>query len=79
MRCINPEHGILLITRSGIVLRTELDQIRETGRSTQGVRLMNIAKGDELVGVAVLKEVDKLDEFEDETTEPPVESNGHNQ
>lgn len=56
MRCINSEDEILLLTKSGIVLRTSLNQIRETGRSTQGVTLMNIAEDDELIGMAVVEQ-----------------------
>ena len=55
MRVINEDDGIIMVTREGVVLRTALDQIRETGRSTQGVTLINVADGDEVVGVAVLK------------------------
>jgi DNA gyrase/topoisomerase IV subunit A len=36
------------------VLRTSLDQIRETGRSTQGVRLMHVAHDDEVVGITIV-------------------------
>jgi DNA gyrase subunit A len=66
MRSIAETDGILLISRTGIVLRTELDSIRETGRRTQGVRLMNLAEGDEVVGIAI---VDDEDEDEDEIDE----------
>ncbi len=63
MRCINDDDGIMLITRSGIVLRTDLTQIRETGRSTMGVTVMDLHNGDEVVGIAVLKPgEDELDE-----------------
>jgi DNA gyrase subunit A len=55
MRCINPKDDILLITREGVVLRTHLEQIREIGRNTQGVILMNLADGDELAGIAVIE------------------------
>ncbi len=54
IRCINPEDDIMLITKYGVVLRTMLDEIRETGRSTQGVKLMNLHKGDEVVGIAIM-------------------------
>jgi DNA gyrase subunit A len=54
MRCIKPEDEILLLTKDGVVLRTKLDQIRETGRSTQGVTLMDVADGDEVVGIAIV-------------------------
>jgi DNA gyrase subunit A len=54
MSCINEKDDIVLITRAGIVLRTRLDQIRETGRSTQGVTLMNLSDDDIIIGVAVM-------------------------
>jgi len=63
MRSIAETDGILLISRTGIVLRTDLESIRETGRRTQGVRLMNLTAGDEVVGIAI---VDDEDEDEDE-------------
>jgi DNA gyrase subunit A len=64
IRAINPSDGILLITRYGIVLRTHLTSIRETKRDTQGVRLINLQKGDEIVGIAIIQ-----DEGEDEILE----------
>ncbi len=54
MRSIQEADDIMLITQNGVVLRTQLDEIRETGRSTQGVVLMNLAEGDEVVGLAVM-------------------------
>lgn len=57
-RTINEEDQIMLMTRAGIVLRTDLQSIRETGRSTQGVILMDLADSDEVVGIALLKDED---------------------
>jgi DNA gyrase subunit A len=54
MRCINETDGIILMTKFGVVLRTSLNQIRETGRSTQGVMLMDLQEGDEIVGMAIM-------------------------
>ncbi|XWX05335.1 DNA gyrase subunit A [Aggregatilineales bacterium SYSU G02658] len=54
MRCISERDGILLITRSGIVLRTDLSEVRETRRSTMGVTIMDLSDGDEVVGIALL-------------------------
>ena len=56
MRAIRSTDEIMLITRNGTVLRTGLDAIRETGRNTQGVTVMNVGKDDEVVGMAVLRE-----------------------
>ena len=69
MRCINETDEIMLITREGVVLRTSLNQIRETGRSTQGVKLMNLYQGDEIVGIAIFSDQNDANGAEDETAE----------
>lgn len=56
MRCINEDDEIMIISRAGVVLRTSLDQIRETGRSTQGVTIMTLAEDDRVAGVAIMSE-----------------------
>ncbi|MDX2161292.1 MAG: DNA gyrase subunit A [bacterium] len=61
MRCINATDDILLITREGIVLRTNLDQIREVGRNTLGVRIMKLGAKDQICGLAI------MEALEDET------------
>ena len=65
MRCINEDDDIMFITKFGVVLRTNLDEIRETGRSTQGVMLMNLQDEDEVVGIAIMTRLPD-----------PIESNG---
>jgi DNA gyrase subunit A len=72
MRCIQASDDIMLITRSGVVLRTRLGEIRETGRSAQGVRLMDLQRHDEVVGIAIMTGAD--DEVEMGEGLPPVES-----
>jgi len=54
VRCIRPEDGIVLVSKRGIVLRTQLSEIRETGRNTQGVKLMNLDEGDHVAGIAIM-------------------------
>ena len=39
----------MLITDRGQTLRTRVDEIRETGRNAQGVRLMTLAEGERIV------------------------------
>ncbi len=56
MRCINESDEIMIITRAGVVLRTSLNQIRETGRRTQGVMLMNLGDDDEVAGIAIVND-----------------------
>lgn len=55
MRCATGNDDIMLITLNGVVLRTNLDEIRETGRSTQGVTLMNVADDDEVVSMTLME------------------------
>ena len=38
-----------MITASGMIIRTGLDEIRSIGRNTQGVRLIKLKPGDKLV------------------------------
>lgn len=54
MRCIDDKDDILLMTRNNVVLRTRLDQIREVSRNTQGVKLIDLADDDEIIGVAIM-------------------------
>ncbi|MFI1091726.1 DNA gyrase subunit A [Streptomyces sp. NPDC020917] len=43
---------ILAITLSGGVIRTRVSEVRETGRDTMGVQLINLGKRDAVVGIA---------------------------
>ena len=43
---------ILAITLGGGVIRTRVNEIRETGRDTMGVQLINLGKRDAVVGIA---------------------------
>ena len=48
---VSKDDEVMLITQSGIIIRIPAEQISVFGRSTQGVRLMNI-KDSEVVAVA---------------------------
>jgi DNA gyrase subunit A len=49
---------ILLITSSGVVMRTPVKEVRETGRDTMGVRVVNLDQGTEVVSLAKVSEED---------------------
>lgn len=77
MRCINPKDDILIITREGQVLRTRLQDIRQTGRRAQGVRVMGLMEGDEVVAIAVMAGMPEgLDEISADQEPSAAESNG---
>jgi DNA gyrase subunit A len=59
LRSINAEDDIMLITQHGTVIRSGLEQIREIGRNTKGVTVMNVADGDGIVGVTIVSESDE--------------------
>ncbi len=57
LKAVTDDDDLMLISAKGIIIRTGLEQIRDIGRNTQGVRLIRLDKGDKLVAVArVVKE-----------------------
>jgi DNA gyrase subunit A len=51
---------LMIISAKGIALRTDLSELREIGRATQGVRLIRLEEGDEVVAVAkIVREDDE--------------------
>jgi DNA gyrase subunit A len=53
---VGPEDEIMLITTGGVLIRTRVAEVREQGRSTQGVRLINLDEGEKLVGLQKIAE-----------------------
>ncbi len=49
---VKPDDDIMLISAHGIVIRMKVFQIRETGRSAQGVRVMKLDEGDTVIAAA---------------------------
>jgi DNA gyrase subunit A len=49
---VDPTDEILAITLGGGVIRTRVAEVRETGRDTMGVQLINLGKRDAVVGIA---------------------------
>jgi DNA gyrase subunit A len=52
IKAVVDEDELMLITANGMMLRTDLTQLREIGRATQGVRLIRLDDGDRVVAVA---------------------------
>jgi len=49
---VSEEDELLVTTKEGVVIRVPTSEIRVQGRSTQGVRIMNVKPGDEVSAVA---------------------------
>ncbi|WP_405015447.1 DNA gyrase subunit A [Kitasatospora sp. NBC_01539] len=60
---------IMAITLSGGVIRTRVSEVRETGRDTMGVQLINLGKRDAVVGMARNAEAEDEETVEDEADE----------
>jgi len=61
---------IMLITSGGVLIRTRVNEIREMGRSTQGVTLINPSEGEKLSGVQAI--MDRDEENGDAPPDEPV-------
>ena len=54
---VTPSDEILAITSSGVVMRTPVEEIRETSRDTLGVRLVNLDEGASVVSITQVRDV----------------------
>src|SRR5690606_14477277 len=55
---VRPEDEIMLITDKGVLVRTRVSEIRELGRATQGVTLISLDEGTQLIGLQRIVEND---------------------
>ena len=62
---VSPEDQIMLITTGGVLVRTRVSEIREMGRATQGVTLINVDEGTRLSGLQRIAESDSDDDADD--------------
>ena len=53
---------LMITCKSGITIRMKVEAIREAGRATQGVKLINLDEGDEIAAIARIQEQDEDDE-----------------
>jgi DNA gyrase subunit A len=63
---VRPEDEVFAITSAGGVIRTRASEVKQSGRQTMGVRLMNLAPGDSVVALARNAESGEAGEIEDE-------------
>lgn len=61
-RLVGDEDEIMLITTGGVLIRTRVKEIRELGRATQGVTLINLGEGEKLSGLEKVVESGEDDE-----------------
>ena len=74
MKAVTPEDDIMLITSDGVVIRIHSDEISTYGRQTQGVRVMRLDEGVNVVSIA---RTEREDDAEAESSE--INAEGDNE
>lgn len=62
---VTEKEDLMITCKSGMTIRTSIADIREAGRATQGVKLINLQANDSIAAIT------KLDEMEEENAESP--------
>ena len=68
IQAVTDENDLMIINRSGVTIRTKVEQIRLAGRATQGVKIINLREGDVIASVMAVPVSD-----EEEAAEGVVE------
>ncbi|MDX2153199.1 MAG: DNA gyrase C-terminal beta-propeller domain-containing protein, partial [Bryobacteraceae bacterium] len=55
---VQEDSDLMIITKNGKIIRIESANIRQAGRSTQGVRLVNIEEGDKVAAASVIPDAE---------------------
>jgi DNA gyrase subunit A len=59
---VEPDDRLMIITAQGIAIRLEVKDIRKAGRSTQGVKLINLEPGDRVATIERLARTEDMEE-----------------
>ncbi len=73
-KAVNGDEDVVVITKEGIVIRTQLKQVSIVGRNTQGVKIIRVDEKDSVSSLAILKAEDN-EIAETESEESEVQNN----
>jgi DNA gyrase subunit A len=65
LKAVHNKDDLMMITATGMIIRTGLEEIRSIGRNTQGVRLIKLKSGDKLVAAEKIITEDEDDKKDD--------------
>jgi DNA gyrase subunit A len=71
---VTDKEDLMIINKSGIIIRIAVSELRTMGRATQGVRLITFKNNDEIASVANIEHDDSENELPDSTQNPDTES-----
>ncbi len=60
---VTPEEDLLVVTDKGMIIRVPIDQITQTKRSTQGVRIINLLDGHQVATIAIVPRAEDEEEY----------------
>lgn len=61
MKTVGPQHELFIITESATVIRVKTEDVSQTGRATQGVKMMSVIDGDRVTAVARMTSSEEKD------------------
>ncbi|QRG67704.1 DNA gyrase subunit A [Brevibacillus choshinensis] len=76
LKVVEPEEDLMIITTSGIIIRTEMKGISVMGRYTQGVKLIRLGENEQVGSVAKCPPNEDDEELEDQLGEEEVINQG---
>ena len=65
IQAVTDENDLMIINRSGVTIRTKVEQIRVAGRATQGVKIINLREGDVIASVMAVPVSDEEEIVDD--------------
>ncbi|MRJ08945.1 DNA gyrase subunit A [Ornithobacterium rhinotracheale] len=68
LKNVTDDNDLMIINKSGVAIRTAVSELRVMGRATQGVKLINLKKGDEIAAVAKV-EIEQNEDLDEENSE----------
>ncbi|MGM9725733.1 MAG: DNA gyrase subunit A [Prevotella sp.] len=74
IKVVTDENDLMIINKSGILIRLKVEEVRVMGRATQGVRLINLTKKNDTIA-SVCKVMTATDEDEDVNEENSADTN----
>lgn len=75
---VEKSDDLMITCKSGITIRMKVENIREAGRATQGVRLINLDEGDQIAAIARIEEQEEEIIEGAEDTDTAAENTGEN-
>lgn len=76
---VNNENDLMIINKSGITIRTAVEQIPVIGRATQGVKVINLGKKNDCIGSVCKVTREEVEEVPENTEENEVNSDNTEQ